>query len=74
MIISFNKNFYNLKAVKNTVEAYKALADFDIKTNKKVIALKASNIDKEVKSMLKDEFCNYVLSEMKKYKTQCLLT
>ena len=72
MIIDFDKKFYDLKAVKNTAKAYEELADLKIKTNKNKIVVDTGNIDKDVESVFKDEFCNYVLSETKRVKSTCL--
>lgn len=72
MIISLDKKFYDLTAIKNTIKAYDELADFDIKPSKNKIIVKADNIDKDVEDVFKDEFCNYVLSETKKIKSTCL--
>ena len=71
MTIFFDKKFYNVKAIKNTIEAYRGTASFKIRTGKNIIKVEAGNIDKDVKNIFKDEFCNYVLSEMKKNKSQC---
>ncbi len=68
IIINFNKNFYNLKVIKNAIKAYKKLANFMIETNKRYIKVEIECIDKEIESLIKDEFCNYVLSEMKNLK------
>jgi len=62
MIINFNKKFYNLRAIKRTVKAYQNLAEFDIKEKKEYIKVKINKIDKEVKDIIKDEFCNYALA------------
>jgi hypothetical protein len=66
MTINFNSKLYNLKAIKNSVDAYKELAVFTVEKNKNNISVKITDIDNEVKDILKDEFCNYVLSEHKK--------
>lgn len=68
MIINFNKQFYNLNAIQSAISAYKDLADFHISDNNKIIKLKVDNIDKDIKDILRDEFCNFVLSEIKKHK------
>lgn len=73
MTINFNKNIYPLIAIKKTVKAYKDLAKFKIiypersrRTEKnKYILVELTDIKKEVKSIIKDEFCNYVLSQVK---------
>jgi hypothetical protein len=72
MIIGFDKKFYDLKAIEKTAKAYEKLAGLKVKTNKNKIVVEASNIDKDVESVFKDEFCNYVLSEMKRAKSICL--
>lgn len=64
----FNGKLYDLRAIKNAIQAYRGLADFSLKTSKKNIELRASNIDKNLANIFKDEFCNYVLSEMNKIK------
>lgn len=71
MIVRFSKKFYALKAIRNTIGAYEKLADFSVKTNKDTITVKARNIDKNIKNILRNEFSNYVLSEMKKIKSRC---
>ena len=71
MIIGFDKKFYTLEAVKNAAKAYEELADFKVKTDKNKIMVEANDIDKDVKDIFKDEFCNYVLSETKRIKSTC---
>lgn len=65
MLITFNRKFYNSKAIKNAIKAYQELADFKVEGNKKTIKVIVRNIDREIKEIIKDEFCNYVLAEMK---------
>ena len=72
IIINFDKKFYDLEAIKNTIKAYRGLADLEVKENKKSVGLEASNVDKDIKDVFKDEFCNYALSETKKIKSLCL--
>lgn len=66
--VSFNKKLYDLRAIKNAIQAYQGLADFNLETSKKNIELRAINIDRNLVHIFKDEFCNYILSEMKKIK------
>jgi len=68
IIINFNKNFYNFKAVKNAIKAYKKLANFRIEDDKGYIKVEIKCIGKEVENLIRDEFSNYVLSEMKNFK------
>ena len=64
-IIELNKNFYNLEAVKKAAKAYKELAGFSVKDDGGKIKITMKNIDEDVKDVIEDEFCNYVLSEVK---------
>lgn len=72
MIIGFDKKFYTLKAIQNAAKAYEDLADLKVKADKSKITVEANNIDKDIKNVFKDEFCNYVLSETKRIKSICL--
>ncbi len=65
MIISFSKNLYNLKAVKSAIKEYQNLADFNLRQKGNYIQVELKNIDKEVRQIIKDEFCNYVIFLMK---------
>jgi len=66
MNIIFNKNFYNLKAIKKAIRAYHELADFRIEENTKTYKIKINNIiNEETKAVIEGEFSNYVLAEMK---------
>lgn len=65
MLINFDKKLYSFKAVKSAVKEYQNLADFDLKQKSKYIQVRLKNINKEVRPIIKDEFCNYILSLMK---------
>ena len=65
MTISFNKNIYPLKAIKKTIQAYKNLAKFKIIEEKENFTIELTDIKKEVENIIKDEFCNYVLSQVR---------
>ena len=65
MIISFNKSIYPLKAIKKTIQAYKNLAKFKIIEKGSYFITELTDIKKEVENIIKDEFCNYVLSQVK---------
>ncbi len=67
MTILFNKQFYRLQAIKKAIEAYKELAVFNIKEKDNNIKINIDKIDKDVKDIIKDEFCNYVLAETKRF-------
>ena len=63
--IAFNKDFYNLRAIKKAIQDYQGLADFEISQNKKAITVELKEIKPEVKKNIRDEFSNYVLALMK---------
>ena len=63
--INFNKNLYQLKAIKAAIKEYQELADFNLKKKRDYIQVELKNIDRDLKGIIKDEFCNYVLSLMK---------
>jgi len=65
MIIRFSKEFYTLKAVEKAIKDYNGLAVLEIKNNKDSIEVRANNINSDIKDIFEDEFCNYVLSEVK---------
>lgn len=65
MTINFNKNIYPLIAIKKTVHAYKDLAKFKVTEKDSYYLTELTDIKKEVKSIIKDEFCNYVLSQIR---------
>jgi len=65
IVISFNKNFYTIEAIKKAIQDYKGIADFNIISNKKENKVEIKNIDPESEDMIEQEFCNYVLGLMK---------
>lgn len=65
IIIKFNKNLYNLKAIKSAIKEYQKLADFNLSQKGNYIQVELKNIDKEIRQIIEDEFCNYILSLMK---------
>jgi len=65
ILINFNKKLYSLKAIKLAIKEYQKLANFSLSQRKNYIQVELKNIDKEVKKIIKDEFCNYVLFKSK---------
>jgi len=65
MTISFNKNIYSLKAIKKTIQAYKNLAKFKVAEKGSYFKIELTDIKKEIETIIEDEFCNYVLSQVK---------
>ena len=64
--VNFHKKLYNPKAIKSAVNQYQDWADFNVAQKGNYIRVELKNIDKDVKEVIKDEFCNYVLFESKK--------
>ena len=66
MIINFSKKIYNLNAIKRSIKAYEGLAVFVVVNEKNNIQVKINNISNNLnEEIIKNEFCNYVLSEVK---------
>lgn len=63
--INFHKKIYDIKAIKSAIRAYKDLAGFEVKEDGRYIRVLIKNIDKGIKNIIKDEFCNYVLYLMR---------
>lgn len=61
MTIKFNQKIYGFKAVKSAADAYKDLANFEIKKKGKYIEVCLKNAGKNNLEILEDEFSNYVL-------------
>lgn len=61
MIINFNKKIYQEKAIKESIQAYQKLAEFEMTSVKKYFRVKIKNIEPAVKSLFKEEFANYLL-------------
>jgi len=68
MNISFNKKFYSISAINKAVKAYKKIAVFKIINTKSNTKVQITSKDKEIKNIIADEFCNYVLAETQKIK------
>lgn len=64
IIIKFNKDLYSLPVLKSTAKLYKDLADFKFSQTGRYTQVTLKNIDDEVVDIIKDEYCNYVLSAM----------
>jgi len=64
IFITLNKKFYDLSAVKESLEDFKEVCTSIIKNNENLeIILKPK--DRELMNILGYEFCNYVLGLMK---------
>jgi hypothetical protein len=65
IFLVFNKNFYNLEAIKTTSNDFNEICTTDIKENKE-IEVKLKNINKEADlNTIGYEFYNYVFGIMK---------
>ncbi len=65
VLINFNKNLYSSKAIKLAIKEYQNLANFSLRRKGNYIEIELKDINKKVGQIIKDEFCNYVLSLMK---------
>lgn len=65
ILIDFSGNIYSLKAVKSAIKEYCNLADFSFEKKKEYIRVRLKNIDEDIREIIRDEFCNYVLFLMK---------
>ena len=65
MEIKFNKKLYTIKAIQEAIKTYKELADFVLSEEENYFFVNLTNIDKELELVIQDEFCNYVLSNVK---------
>jgi len=65
MTITFNKAIYPLKAIKIAIQSYKGLGKFKLTEKNRYFVVRLTNIKKGVEKIIKDEFCNYVLSQVK---------
>lgn len=64
--IRFSKNIYTKKAIENSIEAFCHLARFHVSMDTKYVIVSVDAIDSDVKDIFKDEFCDFVLAELKK--------
>lgn len=64
VIIKFNRRIYKIKAIKSAIKEFKKLADFSLSQKENYIYVSLTNIDKDIKNIIKDEFCNFVLFHM----------
>jgi len=65
IVINFNKSLYTIDVIKEAIQDYKGIADFNIVSGKKDNKVEIKNIDSESKDIIRQEFCNYVLGLMK---------
>lgn len=64
--IKFNNKIYKKEAIQEAISVYSHLAKFTIKNNKDYIKVKINKIEPEVKTIITDEFANYILGATKK--------
>lgn len=63
--ILLHSKIYRKKHLLRTADAFKDLADFRIKKDKEYYRVQVMLKEKEFKDTISDEFCNYVISEIK---------
>lgn len=66
MTLRFNKKIYSQSAIKQAINDYSHLANFEFNQNKNYFLIEVKKIKPELKNVLGDEFSNYLLSLMKK--------
>lgn len=64
--INFNKKIYTKKAIEKSIEAFSHLARFRVSPSAGHFVVSADAVDEDVKDVFKDEFCDFVLAELKK--------
>lgn len=64
--IRLSKKIYTKKAIESSIAAFSHLARFRIATSADHFIVSADAIDEDVKDVFKDEFCDFVLAELKK--------
>lgn len=64
--IRFSKKIYTKKAIEKSIEAFSHLARFRVSPSADHFVVSADAIDEDVKDIFKDEFCDFVLAELKK--------
>lgn len=64
--IRFSGRIYTKKAIDTSIAAFSHLARFHVVMHNGYFVVSADAIDADVKSVFKDEFCDFVLAELKK--------
>lgn len=62
--MQFNKSIYKLDAIKSTAKVFGKVASLRLSENKHYYVVEIDGVSPEEKKILKDEFCNYLLSAM----------
>ncbi len=62
MKIQLNREIYKKESIQKTIDDYSRLANFNLTEDGNYFIVQMDNIDNDVKSVIKDEFCNYLLS------------
>ncbi|MFW6025783.1 MAG: HxsD-like protein [Candidatus Woesearchaeota archaeon] len=65
MKINFSKRIYSKKAVQKAANNFSNLANFKIEEKQKKIEVVLSQIDEDLKDVIKEELSNHVLAYMK---------
>ncbi len=66
--IKFSKKLYKAIAINEAIEAYDEVADFSFKKVGNALEVEIKNPDTDLKNIIKDEFCNYVLAGMQQHR------
>jgi len=63
MEIKIDKKIYSRESLKKTIQAYASLAKIDFSEEANFFIVKIDNPNEEIKDVIQDEFCNYLLFE-----------
>lgn len=63
--IKLKKDIYPLGAIQKSADAFKHLADMKIENKRQYFIVKLTKVNPEARKLIKDEFCNYVLANIR---------
>ncbi|MDD2227354.1 MAG: HxsD-like protein [Clostridia bacterium] len=63
MEIKIDKNIYSKESLKKTIQAYEPLVKIDFLEEAGFFIVRIDNINEDIKDIIQDEFCNYLLFE-----------
>lgn len=60
-VIKLNKKLYKHYIIKKTIKLFGDAGDFSLQKSDDYFLVKIKNINPQVKNIIKDEFCNYLI-------------
>lgn len=70
MLICLHSDIYPAEAIEQAVDAYRGVAKFSVKKQGKYIRLAAKDTDKSEDAYIRNEFCNYILAQIKNWNNE----